>query len=374
MEDSVSSETGPEDTMRRRGEENRLTLWILLEANRWTVAGVTVAVFFAGVILAAMIAPGRMNMSAGDPVETLFQGFLTATITGVSLVVSINSLVLSQELGTLGDQRERMEGAMSFRRDLEAELGRNTAPATPAAFLQLLVDALESRAERLEEAVESAAVDDQIQLYAADLRNHAATVGDDLSGRQFGTFGVLSAALDFNYSWKIQEARRLRNQLAADADNGGDDGETSTLEAATGGVGDVWARLDDIVSLLTLFGPAREHIKTLYFQWELVDLSRAMLYSAVPALIVATSMILFQDALDPLTGTTLGVNHFVWVVAAAASVALAPFAILLSFILRLGTVAKRTLSIGPFILRTTADDEAVASTPGTDEEDRDGGE
>ena len=81
------------------------------------------------------------------------------------------------------------------------------------------------------------------------------------------------------------------------------------------------------------------------------------------------------DALSlPLTGTTLGVNHFVWVVAAAASVALAPFAILLSFILRLGTVAKRTLSIGPFILRTTADDEAVASTPGTDEEDRDGGE
>ena len=114
--------------------------------------------------------------------------------------------------------------------------------------------------------------------------------------------------------------------------------------------------LDSVVAALTLFGPAREHVKTLYFQWELVDLSRAMLYSAVPALLVATNTLLFHGTLGSVSGATLGIAHYVWIVALAASIALAPFAILLSFVLRIGTIAKRTLSIGPFILRTTGDE------------------
>ncbi|MFA1611434.1 hypothetical protein [Halobellus rubicundus] len=350
VEDSSASGSEPDDTMRQRGEESRTKLWILLDANRWVVAGIAVGVFFAGVIVASVLAPAPIG-DAGDPIETLFQGFVTATITGVTLVVSINSLVLSQELGTLGDQRDRMEGAMSFRRDVESELGLDVAPATPSAFLRRLVDAVETRAERLRDAATDADLDDdvaeQVRNYAEDLRRHASRVGDDLSNRQFGTFAVLSSALDFNYSWKVQEARRLRDERV------GDDGATSDA-------------LDDLVSVLTLFGPAREHFKTLYFQWELVDLSRAMLYTALPALVVATSMLLFHASLDSLAGSTLGVTHFVWVVAAAAAVALVPFAALLSFVLRIGTVAKRTLSIGPFILRTTGGSQGGQSPTARD--------
>ncbi|MFB6252517.1 MAG: hypothetical protein ABEI27_12690 [Halobellus sp.] len=365
MGTSSRSESEPDDTMRQRGEENRLKLWILLEANRWVVAGAASAVFFAGVIAAAAIAPGRLADS-GDPVETLFQGLVTATITSVTLVVSINSLVLSQELGTLGDQRDRMKGAMSFRRDVEDELGLDAAPATPAAFLQRLVGAVETRAERLQDAADGVTVDGRISTYADDLRRHATEISDDLSGQQFGTFGVLSVALDFNYSWKVQEARRLRGELPTARSDGAADTE------GTSGVDDLRARLDDIVSVLTTFGPAREHFKTLYFQWALVDLSRAMLYSAIPALAVAASTLLFHDALVSLAGSTLGIDHSVWIVTLAASVSLVPFAILLSFVLRIGTVAKRTLSIGPFILRTTGGSETVASdssdgTPDADE-------
>ncbi|WP_144903566.1 hypothetical protein [Halobellus captivus] len=347
----------PKDTMRSRGEENRAKLWLLLEANRWIVAVIIVLVFFLGTLAVASVVPNRVLISVDDPVETLFQALVTATITSVTLVVSINSLVLSQELGALGDQRDRMEGAMSFRREVEGELGIDVAPATPAAFLRTLVVAAEERAEALSSTIDSAGAEvartipeetERVREYADELRRHASSVESDLQDREFGTFDVLSAALNFNYSWKIHEGRRLRAAFdEGSADRGSDDPDTS-----------VAAALDDIISVLTLFGPAREHVKTLYFQWELVNLSRAMLYSAVPALIVATNVLLFHGVLQAVSGWTLGIAHYVWIVALTAAVSLAPFAILFSFVLRIGTVAKRTLSIGPFILRTTESDQS----------------
>jgi hypothetical protein len=346
----TDTDDAPSDAMRRRGAESRLKLWILLEADRWAVAAGVVAVFFLGVIFAAAILPNRVIVASGDPVETLFQALVTATITGVTLVVSINSLVLSQELGTLADQRDRIEGSMSFRKDVEDTLAIGVAPSTPAAFLGELLDAIEARAVGLAAATDSAGMDaGELSDYATNLRQHATAVSADLSDSQFGTFSVVSAVLNFNYSWKIREARRLRAALSETAAPPADAEAESTRK--------VWESLDAIVDILTQFGAAREHIKTLYFQWELVDLSRAMLYSAVPAIVVAVTILLFNGALSTFSASTLGITHYVWLVALATSIALSPFAILLSFVLRIGTVAQRTLSIGPFILRAT--DEGI---------------
>jgi hypothetical protein len=358
-EENASGSDDPSDTMRRRAEESRLKFWMLLEANRWVVAAVVLAAFVAGSVAVATILPSRVVVEVGDPVETLFQALVTATITGVTLVVSINSLVLSQELGPLGDQRERMEGAMSFRRDVEDELGMDVAPATPAAFLRELIGAAEDRARALSDAAEAMEGDDagRVTEYAAELRRHASSIESELSGEEFGTFDVLSAALNFNYSWKIYEARGLRASLGESAPSSEQEGGGESASPDESEVRGVSEALDDVVAVLTLFGPAREHVKTLYFQWELVDLSRAMLYSAVPALLVATNVLLFHGVLPAFSATTLGVAHYVWIVALATAVSLAPFAILLSFVLRIGTVAKRTLSIGPLILRTTSGEE-----------------
>jgi len=114
--------------------------------------------------------------------------------------------------------------------------------------------------------------------------------------------------------------------------------------------------LDGLVDVLVFFGAAREHIKTLYFQWELVNLSRAMLYAGIPALVVVSSMVLYYDA-RTAPGATLGISNDVLVVSLAVAVATAPFLLLLSFILRIATVAKRTLAIGPFVLRSTDDEQ-----------------
>jgi|GEM_PF-760749 hypothetical protein len=63
-------------------------------------------------------------------------------------------------------------------------------------------------------------------------------------------------------------------------------------------------------------------------------------------------------------------NDFQWllylVVSALYVATLAPFAVLLAYLLRVLTVMKRTLAIGPFILRETEQLEAVRQEESTE--------
>jgi len=328
------------DTMRERGETSRVKLWLFMEASRWTVAGLLVAAVFVALVGLGSLDPLPLSavIQSSDPVETLFQALTGGIITGVTLVVSINSLVLSQELGPLGDQRSRMDGALSFRSDLADTIDEPVVPADPAAFLATIVTASRDRAERLRETAEGvgdATLQDRVDDYVEGIVDNADTVDAQLDGAAFGTFDVVSAALDYNYSEKLHEARRLRNAHA--------DAFSEATRTA----------LDDLCDVLELYGPAREHVKTLYFQWELVDLTQAVVYAAVPALVVSIGSLLFLNDGGTITGTVLGISNLLVVVSAATAVAVLPYAILLSYILRIATVAKRTLAIGPFVLRET---------------------
>jgi hypothetical protein len=348
---SGSGADAPRDSLRERAGGSTAKLWLLLEADRWLVTGLLVAVVFGTLLALGVLLPGvAETVRSGDPIETLFQGLLTATITGVTLVLTLNQLVLSQELGAVGDQRERMAGAMRFRDDVAEAVGAPVGPARPAQFLRALVQVAGSRAETLRAAVggpgdsgedrEDGA--DEAARAVADLTDslvdNADRVAAGLDGARFGEFDVLSSALDFNYSWKVYAARRIRERH----------GEALGVEGREA--------LAALIETLRLFGPAREHFKTLYFQWELIDLSRRILASAVPALLVSVAMILYVDA-GAISGTALGVDAVVVLAAAAVTVAVAPFLLLLAYVLRIATVTKRTLSIGPFILRETDADE-----------------
>ncbi|GAA0536568.1 hypothetical protein ABNG02_11985 [Halorubrum ejinorense] len=328
----------PDDGLRERADRNRAVLWLLLDADRRLVTAVILSVVFLGLLAAGALLPGAAEaVSGGDSVDTLFQGLLTATITGVTLVLTLNQLVLSQELGAVGDQRERMDGAMEFRRDAAAILGEPVSPTDPATFLGALVETTSERATALRQAVSGPAdgeLDGAVEDLTTAVVENASRTTAELDGARFGAFEVIGAVLDFNYSWKLFAARRLRERHGDELN-----------EPAT-------AALDDLIEALRLFGPAREHFKTLYFQWELIDLSRRMLAAAVPALLVAAGMVAFFDAAAPAT-TAFGVEAVVVWVAAAAAASLVPFALLLAYILRIATVTKRTLSIGPFILRET---------------------
>jgi len=336
------SETGeaPSDLLRERAEQSRMKLWFLLEADRWFVTGVLVAIVFVTMVGVGYISPTAENaIRTSDSVDTLFQGLLTATITGVTLVLTLNQLVLSQELGAVGDQRERMEEAMQFRRDAADIIETPVSPSRPAQLLRALVQISGDRAEKLRDGVPETVdeeVKTEIENFTASLIENADQVATGLDDARFGDFDVISSALNFNYSWKIFAARRIQERYS------------NLLEEES------TATLTELIEVLQLFGPAREHFKTLYFQWELINLSRRILVAAIPALLVSGSMIIFFN------DTTYSIELFhvetlVTVIALATTIAVVPFLILLAYVIRIATITKHTLSIGPFILRETDD-------------------
>jgi hypothetical protein len=142
----------------------------------------------------------------------------------------------------------------------------------------------------------------------------------------------MSPALDFNYSRKMYDVRRLGREYEDDLTREERDAFRELLES------------------LTMYGPVREYIKGLYIQWALVKLSRAILYSAVIALTVAGGMVVFVDP-STFPGTFLGIESVLWVVSAAFAVSTLPFLVFTSYILRLATLAKHTLTMGPLVLR-----------------------
>lgn len=76
--------------------------------------------------------------------------------------------------------------------------------------------------------------------------------------------------------------------------------------------------------------------------------------AAIPALLVSGTMVIFFN------DTTYSVELFrvetlVIVIATATTISVVPFLVLLAYVVRVATITKHTLSIGPFILRETDD-------------------
>jgi hypothetical protein len=331
------------DTMRERAGESRLKLWLLLRANRLVVAGaLTVLVFVAFVAISSGLSPSLVaKAEASDPIETLFSAMITAIVTGATLVVTIGQLVLSQENGPLGDQRERMTGSMDVR-DSVARVTDAPAPTDPSTFLAAILGAASGRAKTLRESVRdrhteetaSTAFREDLDGFADRVIEDADEVQIQLDGAQFGSFDVVFAALNFDYGQKLARIDQIV-----------DEHEERFTDRERG-------LLDELRESLTLFAPAREHVKTLYFQWALIDLSRLILYAAVPALVVAGIMVGVVDS-GTFPGQSLGIDHLTVAVGAAFAVTLLPFALFVAYVLRILTLAKRTLAIEPLVLRDT---------------------
>ena len=324
------------DTMRARADESRCKLWAVLGANRLLITGLLGILVFVTLTIvgATSYSAFQSALESGDTMETIFSTLIGAIITGTTLVVTISQLVISQENGPLGEQRERMSNAMDFREYTQELIGR-PSPADPSAFLQAIIDASEQRTKELREAVADSDNDQlraEVDEFTDSITGNSEEVRDELEGASFGSFDVLFAALNYNYTWKVFQTERIAHEHGADL--------TAEDEAI----------LQDLKTTLSMFGPAREHIKTLYFEWTLIDLSQLIIYLSVPSLLVAISMLAFVGV-DTFTGTTLALPTLLWVLVGAITVTLLPFLLLLSYIARVATIAKRTLAMEPLILR-----------------------
>ena len=194
----------------------RLSLYVLLNVNRRLLTAVlTVGLFVAFMLLGTYAVPTfRQYMIEYAPTRYVFQAYVGAIITGVILVVTISLVVLSQEFGSLGEQREKMGGSMGFRADVE-DIFDAASPPEPNDFLRALVENTSEKAEILEDAVEGNEDDDILEAVdqlAEDIHGNASVVSDELEDRAFGEYTVVKAALDYNYSWKIFQARRIQDR------------------------------------------------------------------------------------------------------------------------------------------------------------------
>ena len=330
MGDSEQSET-----MIGRMSESRIRFWLLLGGNRWVVTAGFAVGLFVFLLLIGTVGPSsfRSVMGNTNQVAIAFQAFIASLITGVTLVVTVGQLVLSQELSSLDTQRERMEGVVTFRRDVDDLFGSIGAP-DPSTFLRDLIQVSSDRAEALRTAVTENDDDglyEQVDRFVTDLVENGDEVDDQLEDTQFGEFDLLHAAMNYNHSWKLYGALWLRSEYEA----GLSDDERESF--------------DGLIDVLTFFGPTREYFKAIYFQWELVRLIRSILLTAIPALAVAIASLLYL-APTSLPGMTFGVANLIWVVSASSTVTIVPFLVLASIVLRIATIAKRTSAIGPFVL------------------------
>ncbi|SEP12677.1 hypothetical protein SAMN04487948_11557 [Halogranum amylolyticum] len=329
-------EISTSNTMRERAGETRVKTWVVLDGSRLLVTGMMALLIFGVFVFGGTFFYQHYLTDAltADTVETVFSTMIAAIITGVTLVLTISQIVISQENGPLGDQHERMSSTMDFR-EYTKELTGSPVPADPSKFLRALILESKDYATNLRDSVadnDNETFRGEVAEFTDSLVENADAAADRLKGRKFGSYTVVAAGLDYNYSWKIFQVERIVDEYADDISD-----ETLTV-------------FNDLKTILSIFGPARQHIKTLYFEWELISLSQNILYLSVPALIVAGFITTYFGG-SAITGESLGVPNLIWMTASGFAVTSLPFLLLISYIARLATIAKRTLAVGPFILR-----------------------
>ncbi|WP_290819527.1 hypothetical protein [Halovivax sp.] len=306
----------------------RVQEWFLVDGDRLFVAALlSIAVFLSMLALGEV---GLISFANDDSITRLAGGMIAGTFSLVTLVVSINQLILSREFTAAGEARDQIDGVVSFRRDVAKAAAVPAAPAAPTKLLELIVATIHHRADALDDAVSDhdEAVRGPIASYVAGLRESTERLDDTLEHAQFGTVKAVSAAVAFDDAWQQYAGTHLRHRH-----------EGALSEEAT-------AAFDELLGALQLFAVAREHFKTTYLQRELTRFSQLTIYTGVPAIL---SALLIGFVFADLTGPTLSIAVLPYVVSALVAVVVSPLALLVAYILRTATVTRRTASSGPML-------------------------
>lgn len=308
-------------------KSDRLVEWVLLDGNRLAVATLVLAILAS--ILGAAELLGWAPLENYQPLFYVFGSLIGGNLTLITVVASINQLLLGREFETPGKLQSEMENVIEYRAAVENAAGR-LAPVKPLGFLHVVVESTRQQAQRIggttygsvDEAVRED-VDDVLESLTA----HLDRTIDRLRDSNPDTFEVLSTTLTTNYAEDIHRIRQLRA-------NHGDDLPDEMMEG-----------LDDLVDDLQRVDVARQYFKSLYLEEELSTLSRVLLYAGIPAEGASVVALL---ALTSQNGTALtGIDHLFF--PAAIVVSFLPLALLFAFILRTATVTERTVATTPFM-------------------------
>ncbi|WP_408959323.1 hypothetical protein [Natrinema sp. 74] len=310
------------------GAGSRVREWMLIEGDRVLIAVVlSIAVFF---LLLFFHGVGIVSFVNPNSVTRVASGMIAGTFSLVTLVVSINQLILSQEFASAGKAQERLEAVVEFRDDIADETDVSASPVSPTRLLELLLASISQDADALADAVSDhdEEVRRSIVRYANTVRAETNRVDETLEHTSFGTFRAVFAATTYDEDWQLYVGTHFRNAY-----------EDSLSPTAID-------RLEDLLESLKLFHIAGEQFKTTYLQRELTRFSQLTVYAGVPSILSAIFIgLLYAD----ITGPSINIAALPYVVIGLIVVVLSPLALLVSFILRTTTITRRTASTGPML-------------------------
>lgn len=327
-----------------RARVDALVHWVLIGADRNLLTLLLEVAIFVVLVAAGTLRPFEMQtlLTETRGVQTLFNTLLSGIILLVSIVVSINSSVLSQQITSLGTQQERVEDTLEFRESLEAKSDAGVSPVRPRAFLGYILGTIGETATDLRGRV-AESPDREFGAAATAYLDDVIERTDAVRGRLDEADGrprdALFVGLEYDYSRRIFGARRLCNEY-----------DDSLTDAEAEG-------FDELVNALQFFATGREYLKTLYIERELGTLSKTLLYVSLPAIVFVSYTLLAIDAGLFPTVTIPGVPRLLPYVSFAFVVALSPFIVLTSYVVRVVAVSERSLAAGPLVLGDGTDED-----------------
>jgi hypothetical protein len=308
--------------------------WMLLEGDRYAVTGALLTFVYVSLMVIGTLWTFEMQriLTETPAVQSILNTLLSGIILLVSIVVSINSIVLSHDITSVGTQEERIESVMEFRREVGMLTDSGESPTDPASFLRLMGDVVHERAQALADvpAGTDESLAGSIREYAQSIESSFKGLDDSFQDASSAEFGVLWMGIEMDHGPHIDRTQTLKNTH-----------QDRIPE-------DVEERLDDLVKALELFTVGKEYFKTLYYNREISDLSRTLLTIALPIILVNNSAVLAINAQLLPSVWIFGLPPLLSFVAVVFTVSLAPFIVLTAYMLRLATVARRSTTAGPF--------------------------
>jgi len=319
----------------QRKSRSRAVQWVLIDGDRLvlTACGAVLVYLF----LIGLHAADAISFTNANSVTRMASGMIAGTFSLVTLVVSVNQLILSQEFSPAGEFRDRFSGVRTFRQDVADMTGVPATPAEPTRMLELIVAAIQDRADTLADAVadhENEEYRSLVTRYADSVAAGAERADERLNRVDVSAYDALSAAVEYKEGVQLYGARHLQNDAA----------ELSEREAAA---------FDELVEALQLFGTAQAHFKTIYLQRELTRFSQLTVYLGLPAILAASLIPLIYGDLG---GLAIDTAYLPYVTSLLATIVFVPLLLLGAYILRTATLTRRTAEIGPMVPQKDPDE------------------
>lgn len=319
----------------------RAQRWLLLTGSRWMIVSGLVTFVFWGALLLGFIS--TINLTETSFVTTVFGAVIGGLFSFVPIVIAVNQLTISQLVATPDKLRTQIEGIREFRAGIAEQIpDKSVAPGDPAHFLAEIVQLVAEQGTVLRQAELSAHDDPQVAetLYEYGEAVHVITTDIDkqVAEDDLQLFDVLLPLMGDPYSQYVTTARRILAEHA-------DDLSEQTTEA-----------LVELRDLFVMMDVLRQYFKALYVRQELARLSRLIAYTGIGAFIISIFILIVYTSGNPAAGQLVIVEILV---TTALAVAILPFAVLFAFVIRLATIAKRTVAPGAF----TLDQQPLTNTP-----------